>query len=123
MDPNIKDANGYNAELGYKRQLEFSSMGYYRLLDCSIITVSELYRKQMTMELVLYRTEQISEIQLPKELKFLCREIGCWAIKSSLSVFTSTAFMDARYTGRYCEIREPNIAIDGNQVESAPNLY
>jgi Fe(3+) dicitrate transport protein len=40
--------------------------------------------------------------------------------KASLSLFTSTSYMDARYQGATIRSGNENVSIDGNKVESVP---
>src|SRR5689334_23237107 len=49
---------------------------------------------------------------------------GDWLFRNrvSLSVFTSTSFMHARYTNAIVKSGTSNININGNKVESAPDL-
>ena len=47
-----------------------------------------------------------------------------WVVNNSyiISVFTSTSLMDARYTNAIVKSANENINIDGNKVESAPDI-
>lgn len=40
--------------------------------------------------------------------------------KSSISIFSSTAFIDARYENANIRVNDKNVNIDGNKVESTP---
>ena len=120
-DKNLKDATGYNAELGIE--------GYWQGIHLNISAFDLLYRNRMgTLVLTdvanpqpyTFRTnigdsrtrgvEMLLEGQLAR--------IG----RVAMSGFTSTAFMDARYTNARVSIGADNVSVTGNRVESVPRL-
>ncbi len=120
VDPNIKDADGYNAELGFRgnwKFLKWDVTGYLVQYNNRFGTLAETGDNG---EFYTYRTNIGNS--LTKGLEIFLQ--GDWAIGGSsvISVFTSTAFMDARYKSATLKSGNNNINIEGNKVESAPNL-
>jgi Fe(3+) dicitrate transport protein len=117
-DRELKDAYGSNVEAGFR--------GKWKILqwDASFFGVS--YRNRMgtlaeedsNSNFTIYRTNigdaKTYGIELFLQADFMLGN------KSNLSVFTSTAFMDARYTNATIRSGKQNIAIHGNRVESTP---
>lgn len=119
-DKNLKDAYGYNAELGWR--------GSYQGLRWDVGAFSMLYKNRMGNiteysgeldTLILYRTNigdsRTNGLELFVEYGFDVTQ------NISASVFTSTSYFDARYLGdsvRYSAAE--NRSIKGNRVESTP---
>ncbi|MFD1141365.1 TonB-dependent receptor family protein [Larkinella insperata] len=118
VDKNLKDATGYNAEIGMD--------GYWQGLHVNVSAFYLPYHNRLG-SLVLtnpdgqnyvFRTnvgdsktkgvEALVEAQFVKTNAFL------------LTGFTSTAYVDARYTNARVSTGTDNKTINGNQVESAP---
>lgn len=118
VDKNLKDATGYNAEIGMD--------GYWQGLHVNVSAFYLPYRNRLG-SLVLtnsggqnyvFRTnvgdtrtkgvEALVEGQFVKTNQF------------ALTGFTSTAYVDARYTNARVSTGVDNQTINGNQVESAP---
>ena len=118
IDKNLKDAYGYNAELGLD--------GRWQGLHLNITIFDLLYRNRLGTLLLtntdgtnyIFRTnigdsrstgvEALIEGQLIRTGKFL------------ISGFTSTAFNNARYLNGRVSTGTDNQTVTGNQVESAP---
>lgn len=118
IDKNLKDAYGYNAEIGID--------GHWQSLHLNVTVFDLLYRNRLGTLLLtnadgsnyVYRTnigdsrstgvEALIETQLLRTEKFL------------LSGFTSTAFNNARYLNGRVSAGTENRSVTGNQVESAP---
>lgn len=121
IDPNMKDANGYNIDLGYRGKLlnliSFDVSTFYLLYDNRIGSVP--------INGVNYRTnigtsqskgvESFVEIDLQKI--FISRPTF-WSLKLS----TSYAYVDARYVkwNNPSIALDPNKSIENKQVEYAP---
>lgn len=117
VDKNLKDAHGYNLEVGYR-----GSSKYFRW-DISAFQLRYNNRLGMLAEqdnasdFTLYRTnignsltngaEIFAEYFLP--LRFV-----------TASVFTSTSYMDARYKDAEVRVGENNVSVNNNKVESTP---
>jgi Fe(3+) dicitrate transport protein len=122
IDPNIKDAKGYNIDLGYrgkllKEYLSFDVSTFYLKYDNRIGTVLRNgvnYRTNIGTS-VSKGVETLLELDLQK---LLVHKTTCWSIKLS----SSYAYVDARYT----RWNNPAIAFDAKksienkQVEYAP---
>ena len=120
VDPNIKDAKGYNAEFGFR--------GGWKFLRWDVTGFLLEYNNRFgTLALTddqgafyTYRTNIGNSLTSGAEILLQ----GDWLLnkKIGLSVFTSTAFTDARYTDANVKSGTSNININGNKVESAPGL-
>lgn len=120
VDKDLKDASGYNAEVGFR--------GAYRTLRWDVTLYQVQYDNRMGSqastndagEFVLYRTnigdsqtrgiEALLQYNLP-----LTKNIG-------LSVFTSSAFTNAKYQSAIFRSGNNNIDVSGNYVESVPRV-
>ena len=119
-DKNLKDAYGYTVEAGYrgnangfKWDVSVFHLGYNnRLGSLSMLNDTGAY--------ILYRTNignsRTNGVELFAEYgtnighKFYC------------SVFTSSAWMDARYKNASVKSGSANVSVDGNSVESTPQF-
>ncbi len=118
IDKNLKDAYGYNAEIGID--------GHWQGVHVNVTIFDLLYRNRLGTLLLtnpdgsnyVFRTnigdsrstgvEALIETQLLRTEKFL------------LSGFSSTAFNNARYINGRVSAGTENRTVTGNQVESAP---
>jgi Fe(3+) dicitrate transport protein len=113
IDPNMKDANGYNADLGYrgtiKNYLNFDIGGFYMAYNdrIGVVLKTDADGNDYTLRTNIGNSvhkgvESYVELNI---LKFLSQ-----SSKHNISVFNSFAYIDARYTsGQY----------EGNRVEAA----
>jgi Fe(3+) dicitrate transport protein len=120
VDPNIKDAKGYNAEFGFRgnwRFLRWDVNGFLLKYDNRFGTLAET---DNTGAFYTYRTNIGNSLSKGAEI-FIQAD---WLLgkKTGLSVFTSTAFVHARYKNAVVKSGNTNINIEGNKVESAPDL-
>ncbi|MGK2862933.1 MAG: TonB-dependent receptor family protein, partial [Chitinophagaceae bacterium] len=120
VDPKIKDAKGYNAELGFRgswRFLRWDVNGFLLRYNNRFGTLAETDNNGA---FYTYRTNIGNSLSKGAEIFmqadwFLGRKIG-------LSLFTSTALLHARYKNAIVKSGNVNININGNKVESAPDL-
>ena len=120
VDPNIKDAEGYNAELGWRgswKFLRWDVNGFILEYKDRFGTLSET---DNAGNFYIYRTNIGNSFTKGAEIFvqadwFLDRKYG-------FSLFTSTALLDARYNNAVVKSGNDNINIDGNKVESAPEV-
>ena len=119
VDPNIKDAKGYNAELGFRGNWKFLRWDINGFLLKYNNRFGTLAETDNTSAFYTYRTNIGNSFTSGIEL-FMQAD---WIIGNSigLSVFTSTAFTHARYTDASVKFGTENINIRGNKVESAPD--
>lgn len=120
VDSVIKDSKGYNAEIGFR--------GNYKFLRWDVTLYMLQYNNRFgtlaftdnTGTLYTYRTNIGNS--LTKGVEMLLQ--GDWktGLRSRLSVFTSAAFVHARYTNATVKSGNANITIRGNRVESAPDV-
>lgn len=120
VDPNIKDASGYNAEIG--------SRGNYKFLKWDITAFALQYNNRFGTLLetdtnggfYTYRTNIGNS--LTKGLEIFIQ--GNWDISKyiGLTLFTSTTLMDGKYTHGTIKSGNSNIDIEGNKIESVPAI-
>ena len=116
IDPNLKDASGYNADLGWRGNfdgfLNFDVGGFYLAYNNRIGT--ELLTDASGMQYT-YRTNVANSVSKGIETYVEFNPVKAFAKNSkigTLSFFNSFAYIDARYiTGGFA----------GNAVEFAPN--
>jgi Fe(3+) dicitrate transport protein len=118
VDKNLKNAFGYNAELGARGMIK--NLQY----DVSIFAVN--YKNRLgTLVLqdpggapYIYRTNVGNS--LTKGVEMFVQYKFALSSKIFAGIYTSTAFMAARYTKGEVSIGNENKSIKGNYVESAP---
>jgi len=120
VDPNIKDARGYNAEIGFrgsKNFLRWDVSAFYMRYDNRFGALAETDSLGVFYS---YRTNIGNSIT--KGLEVFLQADWMLAYHIGLSVFTSTAIMDARYVDANVKSGNNNINIDGNKVETVPPI-
>ncbi len=119
-DKNLKDAYGYNFEAGFRgstRSLQWD-VGLFQLQYNNRLGV--LSEKDAGGNFYLLHTNIGNS--LTQGLELFAEYALPISNQVSFSVFTSTAFMNARYTAGAVRSGENNIDIRGNNVESAPSV-
>lgn len=119
-DKNLKDAYGYNLEAGFRgstRSLQWD-VGLFQLQYNNRLGV--LSEKDANGNFYLLHTNIGNS--LTQGLELFAEYALPISNQVSFSVFTSTAFMNARYTAGAVRSGENNIDIRGNNVESAPSV-
>jgi Fe(3+) dicitrate transport protein len=121
VDPNIKDAKGYNVEIGTRgnwKFLQWDITGYLLRYNNRFGTLAQT---DTANNLILYRTNIGNS--LTKGLEIFMQANWMIGSKASISIFTSTAVTDARYIGdATVKSGSNNVSIKGNKVETAPSL-
>ena len=120
VDPNIKDANGYNAELGIRgnwRFLKWDITGFLLQYNNRFGTLAQT---DVNGQFYTYRTNIGNS--LTKGLEFFAQGNLALNSKAELSIFTSTAIMDGQYASGNVKSGTTNINIEGNKIESVPTL-
>lgn len=120
IDPNIRDASGSNAEMGFRGSWKFLKWDVTAFILEDKNRFGSLAQTDNTGTLYLYRTNIGNSLAKGAEIFIQ----GDWLLgkKTSLSLFTSTALMHARYTEATVKSGNINVNIKGNKVESAPDL-
>lgn len=120
IDKNLRDATGYNAELG----LETHWSGGH--LNISLFDL--LYRNRMGTLVLTDASNQpytlrtnIGDSRNRGVEVLLEGQLGRWK-GLSLNGFTSTSFLDARYGNARVSVNGENVSVNGNRVESAPRF-
>lgn len=120
VDPNIKDAKGYNAEIGFRgnwSSWKWDVTAYVLQYNDRFGTLAQTDAQG---EFYTYRTNignsttKGLEIFVQKDLHINPR--------TALSIFTSTAIMDGRYTSGEVKVGLENVSIKNNKIESVPNV-
>lgn len=120
VDKNLRDATGYNAEIGIE--------GHWAGVHLNVSAFDLLYRNRLgTLVLVdekgqayTFRTN-IGDSKSRGVEVLLEGQLARFG-RVTVSGFTSTAFMDARYQNARVSTGTDNVSVDGNEVESAPRL-
>lgn len=120
VDSNIRDARGYNAELGFKGSFRFLSWDVNGFLLQYQHRFGTIAGTDNNGNLYTYRTNTGNSMTAGLELILSAN----WLLRKNmvLSLFTSTAFIHARYTSGSVKSGNINVPVKGNQVESAPDL-
>ncbi|MFC3813233.1 TonB-dependent receptor family protein [Lacihabitans lacunae] len=117
---NLKDAYGYNAEIGYKGNFENMKMEftYFQLL----------YKNRLG---TLAQTDENGNFQIlrtnigdsfTRGIESFVEYFERINSKANFSIFTSTSVMNAKYLRAEIRSGDRNIDIEGNYVESTPRL-
>lgn len=135
IDPDLKDADGFNADLGYrgtyKNILNFDFGLFYLSYNNRIGGVRQFVNNDPTQGTYLYRTNLGETVSKGIESFVNLNITELFAVKNAygnVDAFASMSFIDARYTDfkTYTSSGSaPNIAIQqsnlsGNRVENAP---
>ena len=120
VDPDIKDAEGYNAEIGFRgswRFLRWDVNGFLLRYNRRFGTLAET---DNTGAFYTYRTNIGNSLTKGAEVYIQAD----WLVgrKAGLTIFTSTALLDARYTKGIVKAGNSNVDITDNKVETAPNV-
>ena len=120
VDKNLKDAYGYNLEAGFR--------GNSKSLRWDVGVFGLLYNNRLGSQAThdangvfyLYRTNIGNSVTKGAEI-FI--EYGVKIYKSfNVSLFTSTAFFNGRYTDAQIRLGDTNISVSGNKIESVPDV-
>jgi Fe(3+) dicitrate transport protein len=120
VDENIKDANGYNAELGFRgnwKSFKYDITGFLLQYNNRFGTLA---LTDDTGIFYTYRTNIGNS--LTKGVEIFIEKGWFLNPKTELSLFTSTSFMDGRYTTGNVKSGTTNVNIEGNKIESVPNV-
>jgi Fe(3+) dicitrate transport protein len=117
-DKNLKDAEGYNVEAGFRGNWKALSwdVSYFQLLYKN--RLGSLAQKNSAGEEIIFRTNIGNS--LTKGIEIFTQAEFPLSKVASFSIFTATAFMNAEYQDAVVRSGTKNISIDGNKVESVP---
>lgn len=118
-DKNLKDAYGYNAEAGFRgkwKSLKWDVTGFYLQYNNRLGTIAQTNSQG---DLIVFKTN-IGDSRTKGVELFLQRDFYL-GNQASLSVFTSTSYMDAKYLDAIIKSGNTNTNVSGNKVESVPN--
>ncbi|GAB3332027.1 TonB-dependent receptor [Larkinella ripae] len=118
VDKNLKDATGFNAEIGLD--------GYWQGLHVNVSAFYLPYRNRLGSLVLTTAAGQNTVFRTnvgDSETKGVEALVETQVVKTHhfrLTGFTSTAYVDAHYTNARVSTGTDNQTINGNQVESAP---
>lgn len=118
-DKNLKDAYGCNAEIGFRGQwkfLKWDVTGFQLQYNNRLGTLAQT---NTSGDLIIFRTN-IGDSQT-KGIEIFAQGDFLLGSRASLSLFTSTSYMDARYQNAIIKSGNGNVSVEGNKVESVPN--
>ncbi|WP_438945716.1 TonB-dependent receptor family protein [Sediminibacterium sp.] len=120
VNPNIKDVNGYNAELGVRGNwngLRYDITYYLLKTNRRFGTMSQL---DANNQFITYRTNVGDALN--KGIELLLQYDFQFTPKAVLSIFTSSAYLNAKYVNGVVKSGNQNTDITNNKIESAPNI-
>ncbi|MBK8242310.1 MAG: TonB-dependent receptor [Saprospiraceae bacterium] len=117
-DKNLKDAYGYNLELGFRgkwNHIKWDVNAFNLQYNNRLGTLAQ---SDSSGNLIIFRTN-IGDSRTSGLEMFLQGDISV-SKNCMLSLFTSTSFMDAKYHNATLRSGNANVSIEGNKVESVP---
>jgi Fe(3+) dicitrate transport protein len=119
VDSNIRDARGYNAEAGFRGSWKFLSWdvnGFVLRYNDRFGTLAETDNNG---NFYTFRTNIGNSVSSGVEILLHAN----WLLhhRVAVSIFTSTAFIHARYISGSVKSGNSNVSVKGNKVESAPS--
>ena len=120
IDKNLRDASGHNAEFGVE--------GRWAGWHVNLSGFDVLYRNRMGTLLQTDENEQAYTFRTTigdsrtRGIELLIEGQLANVGRLVVSGFTSTAYMDARYTNARLSVGTENRSVNGNRVESVPRL-
>ena len=119
VDDNLKDADGYNFEAGFRGNSgNFQwDVGVFQLRYNNKLGM--LSQTDSNGDFYFFRTNIGNALTQGVEL---FAEYIVPFNNAYVSLFTSTAYMDARYRDAFVRVGDNNVSVDDNKVESAPEI-
>lgn len=122
VDPDLKDANGFNIDLGYRGKfgnyLQFDISGFYLQYNNRVGNVSFIDSTASTPASRILVTNVGASVSkgLESYAEFNIARAFSMTNKLELSIFGSYSFLDARYSNKH---KDKNI--QGRKIENAPD--
>ena len=120
IDPTIKDVHGDNTEIGYRGNFSFLKWDVTAFFLREYNRFGTLAETDANGALYTYRTNIGNSLN--KGLELFIQGDWNFGNQTGITIYTSTALMQARYTDASVKKGNANINISGNKVESAPDL-
>ncbi|MHA8109900.1 TonB-dependent receptor domain-containing protein [Aquirufa sp. A-Brett2-W8] len=120
VDPNLKDANGYNLEIGTRGNFKFLKWDITAFALEYNNRFGTLLQIESNSQVYTYRTNTGNS--MTKGLEIFLQ--GNWDVSknSSITFFTSTTWMDGKFTSGNIKSGTSNVNIVGNKIESVPDI-
>lgn len=117
-DKNLKDAHGYNLEMGFRGNWKFLKWDLSAFLIEYDNRLGTIAQKDSAGNLIIFRTNignsETKGIECFVQTDFYPSQ------KLAISIFSSTSYMDARYKKASLRNGNENVDLSGNKVESVP---
>lgn len=120
VDPNIRDADGYNLELGSKGNWKFLRWDINAFLLRYNNRFGTLAQTDNAGNFITYRTNIGNSVT--KGFEIFVQGDWLLAKRTYLSIYTSTAFFHSNYESAIVKSGNANINIGGNEVEGVPHI-
>jgi len=118
VDKNLKDAKGYNLEGGFRGSWKFLQwdVSYFQLSYRN--RLGTIAQRNPNGDEVIFRTNIGNSVT--NGVEFFSQAEFQFNPLLSLSIFTATSYMDARYKAAMLRSGNINVSIEGKKVESVP---
>lgn len=120
IDPNIKDADGYNAEIGFRGKYKFLQWDVTGFLLQYNNRFGTLALRDSLGNFYTYKTNIGNS--LTKGLEIFLQANWSLPYKNQISIFSSTSIMDGSYNEGKLKLGNSNVDISGNKIESVPDI-
>lgn len=123
IDPNLKDASGYNLDFGYRGSLFKNNIrfdvGAFRLFYDNRIGTISVDNNPFRTNIGASQSQGIESFVEAEILRMINPNIT----RLGVALFVNYAYVDAKYTrwDNPAVINNPSLNLVGNQVENAPN--
>ncbi|MBK8297758.1 MAG: TonB-dependent receptor [Saprospiraceae bacterium] len=117
-DKNLKDAHGYNIEMGFRGNWKFLKWDLSAFLIEYDNRLGTIAQKDSAGNLIIFRTN-IGNSET-KGIECFVQTDFYPGKKLAISIFSSTSYMDARYKKASLRNGNENVDLSGNKVESVP---
>jgi Fe(3+) dicitrate transport protein len=119
-DRNVKDAFGYNAELGIRGNANGFTWDICAFLLRYNNRLGSYVSKDSLGNLTIYKTNVGNSFH--QGLECYLEYHGVLSGEIGYSIYTSTSYLNATYVSGTTKVGNDNVSIAGNRVESAPQL-
>lgn len=120
IDPTIQDVHGDNSEIGFRGNAGILKWDVTGFILREYNRFGTLAETDANGNLYTYRTNIGNS--LSKGIELFIQADWKFGNQTGITIYTSTAFMHARYTNASIKKGNQNISIEGNKIESAPDF-
>lgn len=120
IDPIIQDVHGDNTEIGFRGNAGILKWDITGFILREYNRFGTLAETDANGNLFTYRTNIGNSVS--KGVELFIQADWKFGNQTGITIYTSTAFMHARYTNASIKKGNQNISIEGNKIESAPDF-